>query len=89
MTEQTENLQRVGISIGPIVCRFLESHLHQQFHGIDLYRAVVEQVGFVAPDSPRRIMSDLKNQGVVNYELINRRQSLYVSLPVKGQLKLF
>ena len=37
----------------------------------------------VAPDSPGRILRQLRQQRLLNYEVVSRRQSLYRVLPVE------
>lgn len=50
----------------------------QSFHMTDLLEHVRTEVPFVAPDSPGRIMRDLRTKGVLGYTLINRRASEYM-----------
>ena len=40
---------------------------------------------YTAPDSPGRIMRALRQSGVIHYELVNRKKSLY---KVRRYLKL-
>lgn len=90
MTEQTENISRVASEIGSHIIAFIDRHMNQDFHCEALRQYVYSKVdGYVAPGSPDRILRDLRQKGKVNYSVINRRQSLYRALPVKGQLRLF
>jgi hypothetical protein len=50
-----------------------------QFYGKQLYDYVEKIVGPVAPDSPRRFLSLLKDQGKAHYTVVNRAKSLYYS----------
>lgn len=88
MTDQFDNITRVSDAIGVHVTAFVRGHLHQEFHVEDLRRYICDRVT-VAPSSPDRIMRDLRAKGKINYEVVNRRKSLYVALPVNDQLTLF
>lgn len=86
MTDQ--DLTRVSTAISAHVTAFLSTH--DEFHGPDLYRYVAEQMdGYIAAGSPDRIMRMMRQRGEINYELLSRSQSLYRSIPVKGQMELF
>jgi hypothetical protein len=90
MNEQAENISRVNSQIGKYVAAFLGARINKEFHGGELYMEVASKVDqYIAPDSPGRIMRDLKQRGVVDYELLDRRKSLYKSLPVQPQGSLF
>lgn len=46
----------------------------------------------IAPDSPGRILRQLRQQGVLNYAVVSRRQSLYRVVPVERpaeQIEMF
>ena len=88
MTEQTENLERVNDAIAAHVIKFYREHINREFFGGELF-AYVCQRQMVAPDSPRRIMSDLKNRGIIDYKVLNRRKSLYLAIPICEQMELF
>jgi ribosomal protein S25 len=88
MTEQTENLSRVRNAIAKHVEAFLERNINREFHSAELHSYVAERV-MITPGSADRIMRDMRAKGIINYELKNRRKSLYVALPVRGQLQLF
>lgn len=89
----TENLQRVSARIGRAILDFYEADPNAAFHADDLRDSVREQCGRVAPASADRVLRDLRKKGEINYEVTNRRQSLYQFLPVTKnathQLELF
>lgn len=88
-TEQTENIARVRQAIATHIVKFIDGHLHKEFHVDELRRYVSDHVaGYIAPASPDRILRDLRQKGAVNYEVVSRSRSLYKALPV-GQMKLF
>ena len=73
--EQRDNLDRVaGKLSGPILafCR-----QRREFHMQDLRDYLSEHCCNFAPDSPSRILRQLRLQGAVKYEITNRRQSAY------------
>ena len=85
-----EDIQRVNSAISRYVRAFIEQHSGQEFHVEQLRKFIFENVnGYVAPASPDRILRDLRQKGVINYVVVSRSQSLYKSIPVKGQLELF
>jgi hypothetical protein len=49
----------------------------QRFHLTDLSEFVRAKVGECAPDSPARIMRELRKAGRLNYACVNRAASLY------------
>lgn len=71
------DLERVSVRIGRAIVGFCRARLGQTFSADQLRQHVRTVVGEVAPDSPSRILRDLRQQGVVGYELISRRDSLY------------
>lgn len=72
-----ENLRRVKSKLDPHVeAFFLARSIGAQFHALDLWQFVNARHA-CAPDSPRRVMSELATEGRLDYEVINRRQSLY------------
>ena len=76
---QDRELRRVGGRIGEIVLEFCRSKLaYPEFHATLLHEYVRERAGsHIAPDSPNRILRLLANEGVIEYEVVNRSQSLY------------
>lgn len=74
--DQQANLARVSGRIGPIVVEFMEAHRGQEFHLSDL-TAYVQAQSPGAPPSVDRVLRDLRQRGLVDYQIVNRRQSLY------------
>tara|TARA_R110000824_G_scaffold247940_3_gene437026 strand:- start:1681 stop:2016 length:336 start_codon:yes stop_codon:yes gene_type:complete len=85
-TEQQDNIKRVGSRIARAIASFMDTH--DQFRADDLRNHVAARCQ-CAPASADRILRDLRRKGVVNYRVLNRRQSLYKCLPVARQLELF
>lgn len=86
--EQQENLDRVASRIGGAIIQFLRDCLHsedQTFHADELHVAVLRATGIQAPASADRILRDLRQKKVVDYVVLNRRQSLYQILWVAGE----
>ena len=76
--EQRENIARVHAKIAPIIARFFhERGLGSTFHVDDLRRYVAARYAAIAPDSAGRIMRDMRSRQWVDYEVVNRRASLY------------
>lgn len=83
MSEQSENIERVGNQIARFVKQFMDQRKGREFHADEMRRYVAANVdGYVAPGSPDRILRDLRQRRVVNYELVSRSQSLYRVVPV-------
>lgn len=81
-----DDLRRVTNRIGDSVLTFCaKAH---RFRMGDLTEWVRRTVGEVAPDSPGRILRDLKRRGLVNYRLVSRSESLY-EMQHAGQGELF
>lgn len=78
------DLERVSVRIGKAIVGFCRARLGQTFSADQLRQHVRMVVGEVAPDSPSRILRDLRQQGVVAYELVSRRDSLYRVTAVPG-----
>jgi len=79
--QQHENLDRVTSKLsGPILafCR-----LHRDFHMEDLRLYLRGQSVDFAPDSPSRILRELRLRGAVDYVITNRRQSAYRVVSVR------
>ena len=72
--------------VGQLVRRFcigrMRSTSHREFHGSELYRYVLNHEA-VAPDTPRRVLSLLREHGQLDYEVVNRAKSLYRILGVR------
>jgi hypothetical protein len=73
--EQARQIKRVIGKIGPKVLAFIQERgVHGTFHAKELH----DYVGtHVAPASSDRILRELRLAGVIDYEVINRRQSFY------------
>jgi hypothetical protein len=68
---------RVYGKIAPLIMLFARDHAGQQFHVEDLRRFVKVCAPDIAPDSPGRILRELRLERRLDYVVINRRQSLY------------
>jgi hypothetical protein len=73
--EQQENLERVSSRIASAVVEFCRTH--RRFHADELRQAVIAATGIAAPASADRILRDLRRRGVIDYVVVNRRESLY------------
>lgn len=72
-------LERVKSKIGNEVlafCRWKMQRVSLNFTMADLAQWVRSQLG-VAPDSPGRILRDLRQRGHVRYTVLSRKDSLY------------
>lgn len=87
MNEQTQQLNRVRTAIAKYVTDFIDEHEGRTFSNADLYKYVNDRVP-TAPDSPARVLRDLKHAGAVSYEVVSRSRSLY-RVPVAEQGVLF
>jgi len=78
---QAEHLERVSKRIARNVIQFVEDvGDYNTFHMDDLRKHIQRHVGG-APDSPSRILRDLRLRGVIDYRVEDRRASLYRVLP--------
>lgn len=80
MDEQAENLERVSLKIARHVLQFCADCLAQEtvrFHASDLCKFVIDQMPNIAPDSPSRILRDLRRKQQIDYKVISRKDSLY------------
>lgn len=68
---------RVYSRIAPLILAYRDAHAGQAFHAEDLRQFVLTREPTIAPDSPGRILRELRLQQKLDYEVINRRQSLY------------
>jgi hypothetical protein len=76
--EQQANLARVSGNIAGIVADFCRGRLEEgraEFHMIDL-TTYVNARSTIAPDSAGRILRDLRKHRLIDYTVVNRRQSL-------------
>ena len=78
LNEQQANLERVRSRIAQAIVTFCD--WHSMFYMQELLN-YVEATTQVAPDSPGRILRDLRQKGLIDYVVLNRRQSLYQVLP--------
>lgn len=69
--------QRVYERIAAYIMEFSKLHAGEQFHVEELRIFVRNYLPNIAPDSPGRILRELRLEGRLNYVVINRRQSLY------------
>jgi hypothetical protein len=69
--------RRVYGRIAPLILTFARKHAGQKFHVDQLRRYVRRHVPDIAPDSPGRILRELRLEGRLHYVVLNRRQSLY------------
>jgi hypothetical protein len=79
--EQQENLERVTSRLGLSILAFCRQR--REFHMEDLRDHLREQDLSFAPDSPSRILRELRLRGEVNYVITNRRQSAYRVMSVR------
>jgi len=68
---------RVYTRIAPRIMEFYGLHPDELFHVEELRVFVCDRVPEIAPDSPGRILRALRLEGRLDYEIINRRESLY------------
>lgn len=81
---QPANLARVKERLAAHVKAFCEEiGVHGRFYAEDLRKSVLAKFK-VAPDSPGRILRDLRQSGELDYTIINRRQSLYELTAIRG-----
>lgn len=79
-TEQDRQLRRVKGRTCDLITQFFDCHqVGETFHAEDLQRFVASRCD-VAPASADRVMRDMRRSGQINYEVINRSQSLYRKL---------
>jgi len=74
---------RVFARIAPAILEFRAERPDATFHIEDLRQYVRAQVPGIAPDSPGRILRELRLARLINYVVINRRQSLYQFRPLE------
>ncbi len=77
VTDVPEERARVYSRIARLIMDFAEDHAGERFHVEELRRYVEDRMPDVAPDSPGRILRELRLEGRIDYVVINRRQSLY------------
>jgi hypothetical protein len=82
METQSANLERVYGSIGGLVVAFCRQRIGQTFFAGELRAHVTAALPHIAPESPGRILRELKARGLVDYILVCRSASLYRVLGV-------
>jgi ABC-type amino acid transport substrate-binding protein len=83
---QSANLQRVTDNIAHHVVVFCRRRLRTVrgiFRASDLVAYVQSRSMFIAPDSPSRILRQLRLAGRVDYIVVNRAASLYRVVAVR------
>jgi hypothetical protein len=83
---QAANLQRVSDNIAHHVIFFCRRRLRTtraMFRADDLVTYVQSRMVLVAPDSPSRILRELRRQGRVDYVVVSRAASLYRVVAVR------
>jgi hypothetical protein len=81
---QSEELERVSARIAGAVIHFCRKHQGKTFHADDLRLHVQRAVGGGAPASADRVLRDLRQRGVINYEVISRSESRYLCHRVRA-----
>lgn len=77
-SEQAHQLGRVADGIEAEVYRFCAESVGREFHLRDLTQAVeAAHDGYVAPDSPARLLRLLRQRGLVQVAPVSRSSSLY------------
>lgn len=83
--EQQSQFTRVTGAISREILKFLRRRVANgfvEFHADDLRGAVASAMP-TAPGSADRVLRDLRRAGVVSYEVVDRRASLYRLLSVR------
>jgi hypothetical protein len=83
MSEQHQHLARVADNIGATVVRFCAARIGATFSASALRYFVTHVHPHIAPESPGRILRELKKRGIVDYVLVSRAQSLYRVVSVR------
>ncbi len=75
--DEPKQRKRVADRIGQCIIDFFRKPAGTRFHASELNDFVAQFEKGVAPDSPSRIMRMLRQEGRINYRVVNRRDSLY------------
>lgn len=75
--DEPEERARVYSRIAPLILTFARINAGRAFHAEDLRQYVLFFDPGVAPDSPGRILRLLRQEGKLDYVVIDRRGSLY------------
>src|SRR4030095_7715934 len=73
--EPEAHLVRVSSRIARSIVHFCQEHT--QFHADALRAGVAQATGSTAPGSADRILRDLRQKGIIDYIVTDRRRSLY------------
>lgn len=68
---------RVYGRIAPVIVAYARDHAGEAFHAEDLRRHVIAHAPEIAPASADRILRLLRQEGRLDYVVVNRRASLY------------
>ena len=78
---QPEHLERVTSRIGKTILAWFRlirsSRVGCTFHMDEMVGYVQSEIGHVAPNSPARVMQDMRKKGQLNYRVVSRKESLY------------
>ena len=77
---QAAHLARVSAKIADAVLAFCRARLaagRPEFHADDLLSFVGCRVQGLAPDSPSRVLRMLRREGLLDYAVLSRKDSLY------------
>jgi len=77
INDTPEERARVYSRIAPLIMTFSVDNAGKQFHAEDLRRYVLAVEPEIAPGSPDRILRALRQEGRLDYVVIDRRNSLY------------
>jgi hypothetical protein len=81
--EQPEQIERVKEKIGRVIRAFVTMRgIDGEFHADELRAYVRASCPSLAPASPDRILRALRQDGLLNYEVVSRRGSRYRIKPV-------
>jgi hypothetical protein len=72
-----EERGRVYGKIAPLILAYASANAGMGFHAEELRRHVTQYAPELAPSSTDRILRMLRQEGRLDYVVINRRQSLY------------
>lgn len=78
--EQEENIVRVRQKIGDIIIAFWRERLlinRPDFRANELSEYMNAQIPNTTFDSASRILRDLRQRGLIDYEVVSRKDSLY------------
>lgn len=85
VSDNSEHLARVASSIGETVIAFVRGiGAGGRFYASALRDYVTDRHPCIAPESPGRILRELKRRGDVHYELVSRAESLYEVVRVRS-----